>query len=171
MLTWWAVGTWGVTAAGGLGMAALFLGHRGMAQSERDAIGPLRVLPHVGFAVAGFGLWVAYAVTDKDDLGWAGMAALGVAFLIAGTFLLTRDQHRRAELAQRRALAAGGMGGAGAVAAGGMAGAGAVEPGGMSTAQPAIPAEHFIPIWLASVHGLLGGATLVLVLLERAGVS
>lgn len=163
MLTWWAVGTWAVTAVGGLGMAALFLSHRGMAQSERYAIGPLRVLPHVGFAVAGFGLWVAYAVTDKTDLGWAGMASLGVAFLIAGTFLLTRDQHRRAELAQRQALAAGGTAGT------------ATAPAAVGTptgpGQPTIPAEHFIPIWLASVHGLLGGATLVLVLLERAGVG
>ena len=34
-----------------------------------------------------------------------------------------------------------------------------------------IPAEHYIPIWLASGHGLLGAATLLLVLLEWAGVG
>jgi hypothetical protein len=35
-------------------MAFLFLRHHGMAQSEREAIGPLRVFPHVGLAVVGF---------------------------------------------------------------------------------------------------------------------
>lgn len=73
-----------------------------MTQSERDAIGPRRVLPHIGFAVVGFGLWVAYATTDTDALGWAAMACLAVAFAIAGTFLITRDQHRRADLAGMR---------------------------------------------------------------------
>src|SRR5690242_2476162 len=102
MLTWWAVGTWGATALGGLAMAAVFLTHDGMAQSEREAIGPRRVLPHIGFAVVGFGLWVAYAVTETDALGWAAMACLLVAFAIAGTFLITRDQHRRADLARMR---------------------------------------------------------------------
>jgi hypothetical protein len=160
MLTWWAVGTWAATALGGLAMAALFLRHRGMAQSEREAIGPLRVLPHIGFAVAGFALWLAYAISDTDELGWAAMSALVVAFLIAGTFLLTRDQHRRESLAraQGRAMAP-------------MAGAATDTPATAVVSRPAIPAEHFIPIWLASGHGLLGGATLVLVLLERAGVS
>lgn len=159
MLTWWAAGTWGATAVGGLAMAAVFLTHDGMAQSEREAIGPRRVLPHIGFAVVGFGLWVAYAATDTDALGWAGMACLVVAFAIAGTFLITREQHRRADLAQIRARLANPP----------IAGAAVDAPA--AVAQRAIPAEHFIPIWLASAHGLLGGGTLVLVLLERAGVS
>ena len=160
MLTWWAVGTWGVTAVGGLAMAAVFLTHDGMAQSEREAIGPRRVLPHIGFAVVGFGLWVAYAVSDTDALGWAGMACLAVAFAIAGTFLITRDQHRRADLARLRARPVSPP----------IAG-GAVDTGAAPTERQAIPAERFIPIWMAGAHGLLGGATLVLVLLERAGVS
>jgi hypothetical protein len=157
MLTWWAVGTWAGTAVGGLAMAAVFLAHNGMAQSERQAIGPRRVLPHIGLAVTGFGLWLAYAITGTDALGWAGMGALAVAFAIAGTFLLTRDQHRRAGLAIARAGPAAPIAGA------------AVDA--PASSLPAIPAEHFIPIWLAGAHGLLGGATLVLVLLERAGVS
>jgi hypothetical protein len=154
MITWWAVGTWAATAVGGLGLAALFLKHGGMRQSERNAIGPLRVFPHVAFAVAGFGLWVAYAVTDNDDTAWGAVAAIGAAFLIAGTFLLTRDQHRRRELARAQAPAAGVAGGAPAAGA-----------------REAIPAEAYIPIWLASAHGLLGGATLVLVCLVQAGLG
>lgn len=145
MLTWWAVGTWAATAAGGLAMAAVFLTHRGMAQSEREAIGPLRVLPHVGLAVVGFALWIAYAITDNDDTAWGAVAAIGAAFLIAGTFLLTREQHRRADLARLRGAAA--------------------------PVETTVPAEHYIPIWLASGHGLLGAATLMLVLLERAGLG
>lgn len=157
MLTWWAVGTWAATAVGGLAMAGLFLGHHGLAQSERDAIGPLRVFPHVGFAVAGFGLWIAYAVTDNDDTAWAAVAAIGAAFFIAGTFLITRDQHRRADLARLRGTAT-------AVQTTGAGTTGAGEHSG-------IAAERFIPIWLASGHGLLGAATLLLVLLERSGVG
>ncbi|HET7567374.1 MAG TPA: hypothetical protein VFJ91_05240 [Gaiellaceae bacterium] len=148
MLTWWAVGIWAVAAGGGLTMAALFLRHEGMRQSEREAIGPLRVFPHVGLAAAGLVLWIVYAVSDSEVAAWVATALIGGAFAIAGTFLLTRDQHRRRELARLREPAAG------------VAGA-AVAP----------PAEAYIPIWLASVHGLLGAAALILVLLERAGVG
>jgi hypothetical protein len=158
MLTWWAVGTWAATALGGIAMAGVFLTHNGMAQAEREAIGPLRVLPHIGFAVLGFGLWLAYAITDTDALGWAAMAALIVAFAIAGTFLITRDQHRRAELDQAKRRLATPIAGA------------AVDTSAAGSGRR-IPAEHFIPIWMAGGHGLVGGATLVLVLLERAGVS
>jgi hypothetical protein len=129
-----------------------------MAQRERDAIGPLRVFPHVAFAAAGFVLWLVYAVSDNDATGWAAVAAIGVAFLIAGTFLLTRDQHRRTELALAQAPVAGVAGSTGRS-----------DP--TTRTRAAIPAEAFIPIWLASAHGLLGGGTLVLVLLERAGVG
>jgi len=155
-LTWWAVGTWGATALGGLLMAALFLRHGGMAQSERTAIGPLRVFPHVGAAVVGYGLWVAYAVSDVDTLAWIGMALIGLAFLIAGTFMITRDQHRRVELAFLQSATGSPASSSGAASAAG--------------ARPTATAEHYIPIWLAGAHGLLGAATLLLVLLERAGV-
>jgi hypothetical protein len=152
-LTWWAVGTWAVTAVGGLLMAAVFLRHNGMRQSEHEAIGPRRVFPHVGAAVVGFALWVAYAVTDNGALAWAATAAIGLAFLIAGTFLLTRDQHRRAVLAaawRTRQTAA-------------------VQPNHRGAAR--LPAEQFIPVTLASAHGLLGAATLLLVLLNQAGLG
>jgi hypothetical protein len=156
MLTWWAVGTWAATAAGGLAMAAIFLSRHGLSQSEREAIGPLRVLPHVGLAVAGFGLWLAYAITDNDATAWAAVAAIGAAFLIAGSFLLTREQHRRADLRRLEGSPTG-------------SGAGGMAPEAAGSRR--IPAEHYIPIWLASGHGLLGAATLLLVLLERAGVG
>lgn len=157
MLTWWAVGTWAATAVGGLAMAAVFLTRGGLAQSERDAIGPLRVFPHVGLAVAGFGLWIAYAITDSDNTAWGATAAIGAAFLIAGTFLITRDQHRRKDLARLQSPAPT------------VETTGAGTSGGSTPTR--IPAEHHIPIWLASGHGLLGAATLILVLLERAGVG
>jgi hypothetical protein len=152
-LTWAAVGTWGATALGGVVMAALFLAHEGMNQSERRMIGPLRVLPHVGLAVAGYGLWVAYAVTGRGALAWAATAAIGAAFLIAGTFMLTRDQQRREDLALARVAAVGAS----------------VSP--TPAGRGAIQAERYIPIWLAGGHGLVGAGTLMLVLLERAGVG
>jgi hypothetical protein len=151
MLTWWAVATWAATAAGGLGLAAIFLRHGGPRQSERDAIGPLRVFPHVGLAVAGFVLWIIYAITDSDVVGWIGAIGIMLAFLIAGTFLLTREQHRRRDLARLQA--------------------GSAAAAGVDVTGARIPAESFIPIWLASGHGLLGAGTLVLVLLDLAGVG
>jgi hypothetical protein len=135
-------------------MAGLFLRHNGMSQSESEGIGPLRVFPHVGFAVVGLVFWVIYAITDNDTTGWVAVAGIGGAFLIAGTFLITRDQHRRRELARVEA----GPGAAAGVRADAAAGR-------------RVPAESYIPIWLASGHGLLGAATLLLVFLERAGVS
>jgi hypothetical protein len=162
VLTWWAVGTWAATAAAGLVMAAIFLTRHGLSQSEREAIGPLRVLPHVGFAVAGFGLWLAYAITDNDATAWAAVAAIGAAFLLAGTFLITRDQHRRADLRRLEGAAVDPR------ATGSRVTTAAPEA---ATSERRIPAEHYIPIWLASGHGLLGAATLLLVLLERAGVG
>jgi hypothetical protein len=136
-------------------MATLFLRHNGMSQSEREAIGPVRVFPHVGFAVVGFILWIVYAITDNDTAAWLAVAGIGIAFLIAGTFLITRDQHRRRELASLQ------------VGSGAAAGVAGNAPG----AARRVPAESYIPIWLASGHGLLGAATLLLVLLERAGVG
>ena len=158
MLVWPAVGVWGAAALGGLTMAAIFWRHNGMAQSERVAIGPLRVFPHVGLAVVGFAFWLAYAITDNDATAWVATAAIGGAFLIAGTFLLTRDQHRRADLARMGDLEAV------RVPVG-------AEPGSVSGAPPVVAAERFIPIWLASAHGLLGAAALILVLLDRAGIG
>jgi len=158
MLVWPAVGVWGAAALGGLTMAAIFLRHNGMAQSERTAIGPLRVFPHVGLAVVGFALWLTYAITDNDATAWGATAAIGATFLIAGTFLLTRDQHRRADLARIRDPEALRVPAAPGAAS-------------MNGGAPVIAAERFIPIWLASAHGLLGAATLILVLLERAGVG
>jgi len=153
MLTWWAVGTWAVAAIGGLAMAVLFLRHNGMRQSERDAIGPLRVFPHVGAAVVGFVLWVIYAVDDNDAFGWAAVVAICIAFLIAGTFLVTRDQHRRRELDRLRGRSAS-------------AGVGTDAP-----SAAGIPAESNLPVVLASGHGLLGAGTLILVPLQMAGVG
>jgi hypothetical protein len=153
MLTWWAVGTWAAAAGGGLAMVALFLRHNGMRQSERDAIGPLRVFPHVGAAVVGFVLWVIYAINDNDAFGWAAVVAICIAFLIAGTFLVTRDQHRRRELDRLRGRSA------------------AAGVGTDASSATGIPAESHIPVVLASGHGLLGAGTLILVLLQMAGVG
>lgn len=39
------------------------------------------------------------AATDNHTTAWLAVAGIGGTFLIAGTFLITRDQHRRRELA------------------------------------------------------------------------
>jgi hypothetical protein len=100
--------TWLVTAVGGLVMVAAWVA-RGGARTARDstAVGAARtaagaaglpvsaptrlppplVLSHVGIAVAGLAVWMAYLITDDHRLSWAAfvlllpVAALGFTML------------------------------------------------------------------------------------------
>jgi hypothetical protein len=168
-VAWAAVATWGATALGGFVLAAIFLLRGGLRQGERESIGPLRVLPHVGLAVAGFGVWVAYADSHDDDVAWAGVCLIFLAFVIAGTMMLTRDIQRRRQLVGVSAnppIAGGAVGAAASSSAGGGHSAATGAPA--TAARARVYAEQHIPITVAGLHGLLGVSTLVLVLLNRA---
>jgi hypothetical protein len=82
MLTWWAVGTWAATAAGGLAMAAIFLSRHGLSQSERED----RALPvWLG--------WIALliGVVTVTPIGFFGFLATLAWVLIVSILMVMRE--------------------------------------------------------------------------------
>src|ERR1019366_437491 len=76
-----ALAAWLFTAAAG---AYLFAGWRaggGPRRPRRAGLVPVTVLGHVGLAVAGLGIWVAFVITAAPVLAWLGVALI---VLIAG---------------------------------------------------------------------------------------
>jgi len=76
-----ALAAWLFTAAAG---AYLFAGWRaggGPRRPRRAGLVPVTVLGHVGLAVAGLGIWVAFVITAAPVLAWLGV---GLIVLIAG---------------------------------------------------------------------------------------
>jgi len=75
-----ALAAWLFTAAAG---AYLFAGWRaggGPRRPRRAGLVPVTVLGHVGLAVAGLGIWVAFVITAAPVLAWLGV---GLIVLIA----------------------------------------------------------------------------------------
>jgi len=114
-----ALVTWLVTAVGGLVMLAAWMS-RGGARTERPsaAVGAARatagaaglpvssptrlppqlVFAHVGIAVVGLAVWVAYLVTDDDRLAWTSFVLLLPVALLGLTMFVRWVQagdHRR----------------------------------------------------------------------------
>jgi hypothetical protein len=114
-----ALVTWLVTALGGLVLAAAWVARGGMrtarasttvgaARTAAGAAGlpvsaptrlqPPLVLAHVGLAVAGLAVWIAYLVTDDHRLAWTALVLL-VPVAVLGFTMLARwvqaGDHRR----------------------------------------------------------------------------
>jgi hypothetical protein len=96
--------TWLITAVGGfvlVGIWAAAGGHRtGSATGSRLA--PGLVFGHLGLAVAGLVLWIAYLVTGTDGLGWAGFAALLPVALLGFVMFARWLSSRRTGAAESR---------------------------------------------------------------------
>jgi hypothetical protein len=111
--------TWLITAVGGFVMLAAWLSRGGArAGSESVAVGatrstagaaglpvsaPTRLRPplvfgHVGLAVVGLAVWIAYLVTDDDRLAWAAFVIL-LPVAVLGLTMFVRwvraGDHRR----------------------------------------------------------------------------
>ena len=114
-----ALVTWLITAGGGLVMFASWFARGGTRTTrESTAVGagrtvagaaglpvtaptrlrPPLVLAHVGIAVAGLAVWVAYLLTDDDRLSWAAFILL-LPVAVLGFTMLARwvqaGDHRR----------------------------------------------------------------------------
>jgi hypothetical protein len=114
-----ALVTWLVTASGGLVLFATWFA-RGGARTARDSasvgaarsaagaaglpvhaptrLRPPLVLAHLGIAVAGLAVWVAYLVTDDDRLSWTAFVLLVPVALLGSTMLarwVQAGDHRR----------------------------------------------------------------------------
>jgi manganese efflux pump family protein len=114
-----ALVTWLITAGGGLVMLAAWLarggtrapsssvavgaarsgaGAAGMPVHEPTRLKPPLVFGHVGIAVAGLVVWIAYLVTDDDRLAWTSFILLLPVALLGLTMFVRWVQagdHRR----------------------------------------------------------------------------
>src|SRR5215472_2545309 len=104
------------------------------------------IFTHLGLAVTGMGVWVAYLVLDRPTLAWT---AFGVLCLIV---LLGLTMFARWIPVYRDPATAG-------------------DGGRIPVETNPVPAEGNFPVAVVAVHGLLAGSTLVLVFLTALGVG
>jgi hypothetical protein len=134
-----------LTAAGGLALLTLWVRGGGVSQ-QQDGLSrfPLAVvLGHGALAAALLAVWVVSLATDAPSLRWVALVGLLVVALLGFTLFarwLPQVRHREPVVWAR--------GGAG---------------GGTGVATRS--AESTFPVPVVVVHGVLGAATLVLVLL------
>lgn len=146
-----ALVAWIVTAASGSYVLGAWISRGGTLRQRADATGspPMVVIGHVGLALAGLVIWIAYVTA-----GWAALAwtAVGVLLPVAGLGMA--------------ALAVGLPGRAPAVATGG--GAVAVAVAGSIGRAPA--RRRLSPLVVVG-HGLVAATTIMLVLLAALGTA
>lgn len=75
-----ALAAWVVTAAGGLVMLAIWLTHGGLAQQRvgRSRFRAPLIFGHLGLAVTGLILWIAFVITRNAPYAWVAIALLAV---------------------------------------------------------------------------------------------
>lgn len=140
---------WIATAGAGLTLVATWLERAGHLTPGRLRLSRRVLVAHVGPAVIGLLLWIAYAATDTDALAWAACAVL---LWVAGWGV------RNFWLWQRR-----------------RAGILRATPGRWNVpprvaGDPHIPAEQHFPVAVVALHGALGVTTFTLSVLTAAGV-
>lgn len=140
---------WIVAALGGFYLLGTWLTKGGMRQQASGAtrFPPALIFGHFLLAAAGLVLWIIYVITDNHTIAWVAFALIVAVALLGFTMFARWLQGRR----QRAAAASGG----------------ASSPGAGSDA----PAEQTFPLAAVYGHGLLGAATLVLVLLTAAEIA
>lgn len=138
---------WVVAALGGFYLLGTWLSKGGMRQQATKAtrFPPALIFGHFALAAVGLVLWIIYVITDSDVLAWIAFALI-VCVALLGFTMFSRWLPGRRQMA-----AAGSVGGRAA------SGSGAE-----------VPAEQNFPMAAVVGHGLLGAATLVLVLLTAA---
>jgi hypothetical protein len=149
---------WVVTLLGGLFLLAIWLIEYDPDFQRAAATRlPVPVISgHALLAVAGLVVWVAYLITDDDDLAWATLAILtGVVGL--GTTMAVRwigVYRATSRPVSAKALAGG-------------SGAGAAE----ERREVLVPPERHFPVPVIIGHGIFAATTVVLVLLTTLGVG
>jgi len=140
-----ALVTWLVTAGFGAFMVGRWLSKGGLRPSETSGthFPPARVFTHLGLAVAGLVVWVAYLLTDNPVLAWVAVADLVLVALLGGVLVRRWAADGRAAMAGQR-------------------------PSGP---VPTDLAEQHIPRLPVVLHGIFAVSTLALVLLTALGVG
>lgn len=159
---------WFITALWGLYMLAVWLiENDATRQGNSASLLPLPViLAHVGFAVTGLGVWVAYLLLDRPVLAWTAVGIL-VAIALLGLTMFARwiPVYRMAD--GEVSVPVGAMSG----------GAPGAEPGatpGTAPGMPSLrdlPAEGSFPLLIVLAHGVFAVSTVVLVVLTALGVG
>jgi hypothetical protein len=142
-----ALVTWLATAIGGFVLLGTWITKGGVrqAQTGQSRFPPAVIFGHFLLAAIGLVLWIVFLASDESSgLAWTSFVILLVVALL-GFAMLARW------LGGRRAAAATG---ARTAAAG----------------DPNVPAEQQFPVPVVVVHGLLGAATLVLVLIAALSI-
>jgi hypothetical protein len=79
-MQWAALIAWIITALGGLALAFHWARHGGLRQQE--GIRTPRLATHLGTAVVGLGLWIAYLASGDTVLAWLAVGMLVAVALI-----------------------------------------------------------------------------------------
>jgi hypothetical protein len=142
-----ALVTWLATAIGGSVLLGTWITKGGVRQAQRgqSRFPPAVIFGHFLLAAIGLVVWIVFLTSDESSgLAWTSFVILLVVALL-GFAMLARW------LGGRRAAAA--------------TGARAATDG-----DPNVPAEQRFPVPVVVVHGLLGAATLVLVLIAALSI-
>lgn len=148
---------WFITALGGLYMLAVWLIENDATNQGSASRLPLPViLTHMGLAVTGLAVWVAYLLLDRRALAWTALVILGaIATLGVAMFARWIPVYRTA----------GVVAGPVKVPLGARA-----EPVPGIPAAGGTPAEGNFPLLVVVAHGTFAVTTVVLVLLTALGV-
>ena len=141
--------TWLAAVLAGLYMFAVWLIENDATERHPAAsqLQPLVIFTHLLLALTGLVAWGAYLLLDDEALAWVALALLAVIALLGLTMFAKwiRVHHDPVPLAS-----------------------GVQHPG---QAAVAVPAKGIFPVAVVAAHGLLAGATLVLVLLTAIGIG
>jgi hypothetical protein len=151
---------WFVTALWGLYMLAVWLIENDATRQGNAASRlPIPViLAHVGLAVTGLVVWVAYLLLDRPVLAWTAVGILvGIALLGLAMFARWIPVYRMADDGVRMPVGAT----VGATAGG--------TPAGRPSRE--LPAEGSFPLLIVLAHGAFAVSTVVLVVLTALGVG
>jgi manganese efflux pump family protein len=96
-MAWAALIAWVLTAGGGLLLLTIWLRQGGMQQRENGRqIRPPLVLGHFGLAATGLVLWLIYAISGSDALGWIAFALILVVAALGWTMFFIWWRRRQA---------------------------------------------------------------------------
>jgi hypothetical protein len=147
-----SLSAWIATAGVGLSLLGIFLG-RGGAHQPRQARGRLRprlVFSHIGVAVVGLCVWVAYLITKDKTLAWLALSLLCLVAILGATEYYVWQKRR---LGRIKATAA------------------SWDLPSSTLGAGEIPPEQHFPVSVVLLHGVFAVITLVLVTLATLGVE
>jgi hypothetical protein len=167
-----ALGTWVITALGGLFLLAIWLiEYDPDFQTAAATRLPIPVISsHVLLAVGGLVVWVMYLLTDMDILAWITLADLAVVVTL-GLIMAVRWIGVYRTRITYPAGAYKSMAGVGMGASGGGAAREGLGYGGGAGADLAVPPERHFPVTVVIAHGIFAAVTVTLVLLTTLGVG